>query len=185
MNQIEKSIPSNKLTSSVCAALLETSLNELGYELERVGSYYQATKTFYQGEDDAPLVILPINRRLSKNENSLVSASVAAMQKFLDYYHIDRGILKKGGSLGVEEFAELFGQERLAIPCIAFCICKYGYSDIEICVIPIRVLLEQSKSGRAFSVSEKSGSFNYDYAKLQSRELPEGVVLRRKIHSEL
>ena len=63
------------------------------------------------------------------------------------------------------------------IPCIAFGVGKYGYTDSEVCVVPTFVWNNQSQRGSVFSFSK--GKYYYNYEKVDNK-VPQGAILRTK-----
>lgn len=167
-----------KSTGAVCNGALLACLGVEGYEVSFGKTYIEAFGA------DNNLVIFPVNRCLSDKqqaETTLVAATEVGVRKFLEHYYIDSDLLDMT-DVSAEDFYTIIDDvSTVAIPCIAYCVCKYTYADIEICVVPISVIKEKAQRGGVFSISQKTGNLNYDFSKIGEMEILEGVILRKSI----
>lgn len=162
----EKKMGIIKTTGIICNGALYAALALNNFEIEERGGTLEAYR------EDQNLVILSVARCLSdvgQKETTSVAATRAGVDKFLRRYDLERG---------KENLVATLDNGQDAIPCIAFCVCKYGFEDIEVTVAPISEIQRLSKRGGVFSVSEKTGSFNFDFAKIDGARIPEGALLR-------
>lgn len=150
-----------KITKKFFEVLTEVSLETKGYETEMDSEGYVRA---YANDNEIPnLLIYPVGRCLSNisgKETTMISANERAVKK-----------LEKRASEIAGDF----------IPCIAFGVGKYGYTDSEVCVVPTFVWNNQSKRGSVFSFSKEKYYYNYD--KIEDK-IPEGAILRRNWVSE-
>ena len=146
-----------KITKEFFEALTEVALEAKGYEVQMDGEGYIRA---YTNDIETPdLLIYSVGRCLSNKkakETTMISANERAVEK-----------LEKRTS----EIAGNF------IPCIAFGVGKYGYTDSEVCVVPTFVWNNQSQSGSVFSFSK--GKYYYNYEKVDNK-VPQGAILRTK-----
>ena len=57
--------------------------------------------------------------------------------------------------------------------------------SIEVLVVPIHEIIERSKRGGIFSVAEKTGNFNYDFAKINGSMIPDGAIAVSYTHLDV
>lgn len=163
-----------KTTSAVCNGVLRAALGNNGYEINDNGSFIEA----YDGEK--ALTILLVSRCLSDRsctETTPIAASVAGVRKLLERYKVEEPklVLESRDVSALDVMVE--NVNMIGEPCIAFGVCKYSYSDIEIAVVPLRIFFQKAETGSVLSIGQRSGDFFYDYAKANN-ENTQGFILR-------
>ena len=140
-----------KSTATIGTGVLTATLALNGFEVYSDKSYFEAYS------DKKNLVILPVTRCLSNKkmiETTSVAATPAGVSRFLRHYGLDPEKLLKQGISKESFMVSLNAGAEDAIPCIAYCVCKYDYDNIEVLVVPIHEIIERSKRGGIFSVAE-------------------------------
>lgn len=171
-----------KSTATIGTGVLTATLTLNGFEVYSDKSYFEAYS------DKKNLVILPVTRCLSNKkmiETTSVAATPAGVSRFLRHYGLDPEKLLKQGISKESFMVSLNAGAEDAIPCIAYCVCKYDYDNIEVLVVPIHEIIERSKRGGIFSVAEKTGNFNYDFAKINGSMIPDGAIVRGFFKGEI
>lgn len=168
--------PSIRNTTAVCSGFLRAALGNEGYEVTENGSFLEAAN----GEQS--LAILSVSRCLSNRasvESTPVAASAAGVRKLLERYRIQApvGVLARRDASALDTIvgdANMIGKL-----CIAFCVCKYSYADIEVVVVPVGTILREAETGSVFSIGSRTGDLFYDYAKANN-DNTRNVILRRR-----
>ena len=134
------------------------------YNLQEEDGYLHAIVIDADSEPDLPeeLMIYVVSRKLSKNENSIVSVSENAAEK-LEF----KATRKIAGNI---------------TPCIAFCVCKRSFDDVEVLIISLDEIRSKATTGGILAASER-GLF-YDYSKCTEGK-PEGALFRAEFKRQL
>ena len=134
------------------------------YDLQEEDGYLHAIIIDADSEPDLPeeLLIYLVSRKLSENETSLVRVSENAVEK-LEY----KATRKIAGNI---------------TPCIAFCICKRSFDDVEVLIIPLNEIRSNAVTGGIFAASGR-GLF-YDYSKCTEGK-PVGALFRAEFKRQL
>lgn len=141
----------NIVTINLLKNLLILSLEEKGYiTYENNGFIYAEIDE--EGVDN--LIIYPVCRKLSQGETTMIKASekiVAGLRNEVDKY---------------EKYE----------PCIAYCLAKYNYDDLQVDVFPLEVIEKFSRKGGVFAIT--NGKYYFDYLKM-----PKDTLSVSKVHS--
>lgn len=178
----EHFLASIKSTTAICTGVLQASLRQHGYDIIQNGSFLEASN------NEHAIAILPVSRCLSgKNvlETTPVSASFAGVRKLLYHYGVQRpqDVLQQRDTDDLDVIvsnANLPGHL-----CIAFCICKYSYSDVEIMVVPVKTIVQQAAFGNVFSIGIVTHDLFYDYAKANANNMKLAVLQDHYIEIEI
>lgn len=173
---MKKFASSIKSTTAVCTGVLRAALGNHGYDVSENGSFLEA----YDGE--RALAILPVSRCLSDKkylETTTIAASVAGVKKLLEQYSVPNP-LEVIQQRDVSALDVIVGNANVpGTLCIAYGICKYGYHNIEVAVIPVSTFFQKAVTGSVFSIAAKSGDFFYDFSKVAAGNT-DGILLRSR-----
>lgn len=151
-----------KSTTAICAGVLQASLRQHGYDVVQNGSFLEASN----GEHS--LAILSVSRCLSDKksvESTPVASSFSGVCKLLSRYGVPEPEAVVLGQRADDLEVIIGNADAPGLLCIAFCVCKYAYNDVEIAVVPVKTILQQAAYGNVFSIGMKSHDLFYDYTK--------------------
>ncbi len=170
-----------KSTTAICTGVLQASLRQHGYDVVQNGSFLEACN----GEQS--LAILTVSRCLSDKktvESTPVASSFSGVCKLLSRYGVSDPSAVILGQRTDELEVVIGSADTPGIPCIAFCVCKYAYNDVEIVVVPVKTILQQATYGNVFAVGIKSHDLFYDYTKANPENMKLAVLQDCYIESE-
>ena len=149
----------NSSTTTIARGYTTALLNTLNYEVTDFDGYIRAT---HPAEDTPDLLIYVMGRKLSKGESTPTCVTEAAVDKLLIKAQRQAGDL---------------------IPCIAFCVCRYSYTDAEVCIVPVAEIENRAEQGGVYNkISQK---YYYNFGNAPQNTTPSGAIARMEFCAHL